>query len=64
MSEQRIPFYRDKRADMLTRDELLEAYCHACDELERMRDWNRQGAEMDALFASARRALATQEKTA
>ncbi len=58
MTEKRIPFYRDKRADTLTRDELLEAYTHACDALERQRQWYAQVQEMNHLFVETARALA------
>lgn len=55
--ETRIPFYRDKRADTLTREELLEAYTHACDLLENYRRWARDDQDMERDFAKAREAL-------
>jgi hypothetical protein len=58
MSEAQTPqtyYYRGRLAETLTRDELLEAFQHAVDALERERQWSRTVAETgDALFDAAR----------
>jgi DNA-directed RNA polymerase specialized sigma subunit len=52
-----VPMYRNKRADELTREELIEAYTHAVEELVSERRWNQQCAEMNDLFRDTARKL-------
>lgn len=53
----RVPFFRAQRADTLTRDELLIAYTHACDELERLRQQQRQDMDMEKVLSEMERFL-------
>ncbi len=53
-----ICYFRGRDAETLTRDELLVAYRYACEELNRMRGWAAENAEMDRLFAATAQRLA------
>ena len=56
LSDGRILYWRDKRVDELTRDELLAAHVRLCEMLEQERRWSRTVGETgDALVNAARR---------
>lgn len=48
-----VAMYRNKRADELTRDELIVAYTHAVTLLSREQRWSRQCVEMVGIFDRA-----------
>ena len=53
-----IATYKGRPATDLTRDELVEAYTWARKEIDKLRQWMRQDAEMEAEFEVARKEIA------